>query len=85
VKICAFSNSEVLSTSSSCSCTGYVEAVLTKWDPFLDLQSKTLPCIFESTDQLMIPLFLEMDEGKKVIMLEHIVGRNTPDVPGDLH
>lgn len=67
VKICAFSNLEVLSTSSSCSCTGCVEAVLTaKWHPSLDLQSETLHCVFENTDQLMIPLLLEMDGEEKV-------------------
>lgn len=66
VKICAFSNLGVLSTSFSCACTCCVEAVLTaKWHLYLDWQSENLHCILENTDRLMIPLLLEMVEGKK--------------------
>lgn len=84
VKISAFSNLEVLSTGSSWSCTGGVEADckvtslfgLAVWDLALHLWEH------RSTDDSTA---LGNGWGEKGVMLEHIIGRKKPDVPGDLH
>lgn len=80
VKICAFSNLEVPSTSSSCSCTGCVEVVLTaKQHPSLEFH-----WISENTDKLMIPPFLEMGVGGRHNARAYHKQKKTSGVPRDL-